>query len=45
VTAILLSLLVALVVNGAFFAVAAARRTDVVTDRSYTRAPPRFTTC
>jgi steroid 5-alpha reductase family enzyme len=35
VTAILLSLLVALAVNGAFFAVAAARRTDVVTDLSY----------
>jgi steroid 5-alpha reductase family enzyme len=35
VTAILLSLGVALAVNGAFFAVAAARRTDVVTDLSY----------
>ena len=34
-TAILLSLAVALVVNGAFFAVAAARKTDVVTDLSY----------
>ncbi len=34
-TAILLSLAVALAVNGAFFAVAAARRTDVVTDLSY----------
>ena len=34
-TAILLSLVVALAVNGAFFAVAAARRTDVVTDLSY----------
>jgi steroid 5-alpha reductase family enzyme len=35
VTAIFLSLVVALAVNGAFFAVAAARRTDVVTDLSY----------
>jgi steroid 5-alpha reductase family enzyme len=35
VTAILVSFGVALVVNGAFFAVAAARRTDVVTDLSY----------
>jgi steroid 5-alpha reductase family enzyme len=35
VTAILLSLGIALAVNGAFFAVAAARRTDVVTDLSY----------
>jgi steroid 5-alpha reductase family enzyme len=34
-TAIVLSLVVALAVNGAFFAVAAARRTDVVTDLSY----------
>lgn len=34
-TAILLSFGVALVVNGAFFAVAAARKTDVVTDLSY----------
>jgi len=34
-TAILLSLAVALAVNGAFFAVAAARKTDVVTDLSY----------
>lgn len=34
-TAILLSLGIALAVNGAFFAVAAARRTDVVTDLSY----------
>jgi steroid 5-alpha reductase family enzyme len=34
-TAILLSLVVAFAVNGAFFAVAAARRTDVVTDLSY----------
>ncbi len=34
-SAILLSLVVALVVNGAFFAVAATRRTDVVTDLSY----------
>ncbi|HET7554977.1 MAG TPA: DUF1295 domain-containing protein [Gaiellaceae bacterium] len=34
-TAILLSFAVALAVNGAFFAVAAARRTDVVTDLSY----------
>jgi steroid 5-alpha reductase family enzyme len=35
VTAILLSLGIALAVNGLFFAVAAARRTDVVTDLSY----------
>jgi steroid 5-alpha reductase family enzyme len=35
VTAIVLSFVVALAVNGAFFAVAAARRTDVVTDLSY----------
>jgi steroid 5-alpha reductase family enzyme len=35
VTAILLSLAIALAVNGAFFVVAAARRTDVVTDLSY----------
>lgn len=34
-TAILLSFGIALGVNGAFFAVAAARRTDVVTDLSY----------
>jgi steroid 5-alpha reductase family enzyme len=34
-TAILLSFVVAFAVNGAFFAVAAARRTDVVTDLSY----------
>ena len=34
-TAILLSLGLALAVNGAFFAVAAARKTDVVTDLSY----------
>ena len=34
-TAIALSFVLALVVNGAFFAVAAARRTDVVTDLSY----------
>jgi len=34
-TAILLSLVIALALNGAFFAVAAARRTDVVTDLSY----------
>jgi steroid 5-alpha reductase family enzyme len=34
-TAILLSLPIALALNGAFFAVAAARRTDVVTDLSY----------
>jgi steroid 5-alpha reductase family enzyme len=34
-TAIVLSLAVALVVNGAFFAVAATRKTDVVTDLSY----------
>lgn len=34
-TAILLSLVIALAVNGAFFAVAAARKTDVVTDLSY----------
>jgi steroid 5-alpha reductase family enzyme len=35
VTAIGLSFAIALVLNGAFFAVAAARRTDVVTDLSY----------
>jgi len=35
VTAILLSFAVALAVNAVFFAVAAARRTDVVTDLSY----------
>jgi steroid 5-alpha reductase family enzyme len=35
VTAILLSLAVALAVNGGFFAVAASRRTDTVTDLSY----------
>jgi len=34
-TAILLSLALALAVNGAFFAVAAVRKTDVVTDLSY----------
>ena len=34
-TAIALSFAVALAVNGAFFAVAAARKTDVVTDLSY----------
>src|SRR5580765_4442689 len=34
-TAIILSLVIALALNGAFFAVAAARRTDVVTDLSY----------
>lgn len=34
-TAILLSFAVALAVNGAFFAVAAVRKTDVVTDLSY----------
>ncbi len=34
-SAIALSFVVALAVNGAFFAVAAARRTDVVTDLSY----------
>ncbi len=34
-TAILVSFAVAFAVNGAFFAVAAARRTDVVTDLSY----------
>ena len=34
-TAIVLSFAIALAVNGAFFAVAAARRTDVVTDLSY----------
>jgi steroid 5-alpha reductase family enzyme len=34
-TAIVLSFILALAVNGAFFAVAAARRTDVVTDLSY----------
>jgi len=34
-TAILLSFAIALAVNGAFFAFAAARRTDVVTDLSY----------
>jgi len=35
VTAILISFAIALAVNGAFFAFAAARRTDVVTDLSY----------
>jgi hypothetical protein len=35
VTAIVLSFVIALALNGAFFAVAAARRTDVVTDLSY----------
>jgi steroid 5-alpha reductase family enzyme len=35
VTAILLSLAIALLLNGGFFAVAAARKTDVVTDLSY----------
>jgi steroid 5-alpha reductase family enzyme len=35
VTAILLSFAIALAVNGAFFVVAATRRTDVVTDLSY----------
>jgi steroid 5-alpha reductase family enzyme len=34
-TAIWLSFVISLAVNGAFFAVAAARRTDVVTDLSY----------
>lgn len=34
-TAIVVSLVLALAVNGAFFAVAAARKTDVVTDLSY----------
>lgn len=34
-TAIFLSFAIALALNGAFFAVAAARRTDVVTDLSY----------
>ena len=34
-TAILLSFAIALALNGAFFAVAAARRTDVLTDLSY----------
>lgn len=34
-TAILLSFAVALAVNGAFFAIAAVRKTDVVTDLSY----------
>ena len=34
-TAIVLSFVIALALNGAFFAVAAARRTDVVTDLSY----------
>jgi steroid 5-alpha reductase family enzyme len=34
-TAIALSFVIALALNGAFFAVAAARRTDVVTDLSY----------
>jgi steroid 5-alpha reductase family enzyme len=34
-TAILISFVVAIAVNGAFFAVAASRRTDVVTDLSY----------
>jgi steroid 5-alpha reductase family enzyme len=35
VTAILLSLPIALALNGAFFVIAAVRRTDVVTDLSY----------
>src|SRR5205085_10289666 len=35
VTAILLSFAIAFALNGAFFAVAAARKTDVVTDLSY----------
>jgi steroid 5-alpha reductase family enzyme len=35
VNAVVLSFVIALAVNGAFFAVAAARRTDVVTDLSY----------
>jgi len=35
VTAIVLSFVIALALNGAFFAVAAARRTDIVTDLSY----------
>jgi steroid 5-alpha reductase family enzyme len=35
VTAILLSFVIALALNGAFFAVAAVRKTDVVTDLSY----------
>jgi steroid 5-alpha reductase family enzyme len=35
VTAVILSFVIALGVNGAFFAVAAARKTDVVTDLSY----------
>jgi steroid 5-alpha reductase family enzyme len=34
-TAILLSLALALAINGAFFAIAAVRKTDVVTDLSY----------
>ena len=34
-TAVVLSFVIALALNGAFFAVAAARRTDVVTDLSY----------
>jgi steroid 5-alpha reductase family enzyme len=34
-TAVLVSLAIALAVNGAFFAVAATRKTDVVTDLSY----------
>ena len=34
-TAVGLSFVIALALNGAFFAVAAARRTDVVTDLSY----------
>jgi hypothetical protein len=34
-TAIGLSFVIALALNGAFFAVAAARKTDVVTDLSY----------
>ena len=34
-TAIVLSFVIAFALNGAFFAVAAARRTDVVTDLSY----------
>jgi steroid 5-alpha reductase family enzyme len=35
VSAVVLSFVIALAVNGAFFAVAAARKTDVVTDLSY----------
>ena len=34
-TAILVSFVIALALNGAFFAVAAIRKTDVVTDLSY----------